>query len=327
MAQVEKFGSILVDPGCSNNCVFCKIKAYNDKKDLTRKEEKQLYLDTKYFIKNKYTKVDISGSEPLKYSKIIPYLRWMTPYFNRVTILDPGNRLADEEFCKKVINSGISTLVLPIYGDNPETHGKCVDNPKAFKKITAGFRNLKKNNKKVGVETTSMILKQNHKNIPKLVSFMQKMKFPLQKITIPHCHNDNKALNYDDFVANFENVKKALLSIKPEYSNIELDHIPPCIFSENEIKKTSFRFFNVYYTYNLSEENEQNEVVKEIVSDYRRQYKTKYCKDCYLFKKGICGGIYKGHYERNLEYEYHPISKSFYLENPERIIYRKVNPK
>ncbi|MDK2908050.1 MAG: hypothetical protein PWQ87_508 [Candidatus Woesearchaeota archaeon] len=325
MGEGRNFGSILITPGCSNNCVFCKIKAYPDKKDLTKEDEKQLLIDSMFFIKKGYKTIDISGSEPLRYSKIIPYFKWITQFFKEVNLLDPCNRLVDEEFCKEVLSCGISRILLPIYGSKPEIHNACVGNPEAFDNITKALSNIKKYNKNVKIEITTMILKQNYFDIAELARFIDKAGFHLDKITIPHCHADNKAINYDEFVADFDKVRNALLSVDKELSNIFLDHIPACILKPEEIQNMQYSFFNEYYLYKLSEKNKETPKVEEIVKDYRGQHQTKYCKECYLFKEGICGGIYKGHYERNLNYHFHPFTKEGYLKNKEKIVFLKVN--
>jgi MoaA/NifB/PqqE/SkfB family radical SAM enzyme len=163
-----RFGSILINPKCSNNCVFCKPSNSIASGDLTKEQEKILFGDTLQFINEGIENIDISGSEPLNYSKIIEYLLWIRPRFKRIIVLDPGNRLSDPNFASRFAAANIDKIILPIYGSDASHHDKIVGNPGAFEKLIRGILNLQQLKKGPRIELTSLILKQNLDSGPHL---------------------------------------------------------------------------------------------------------------------------------------------------------------
>jgi len=327
------FGSILINKiKCSNNCVFCKAGSLDYPDDLSEESVAQLEHDTKYFFEKGIKTVDVSGSEPLKYSGIIPYLRRIRSLFDTIIVLDPGLKLANENFAKAFIRTGFDRIVLPIYGSAPAVHDACVQNKRAFKKLVAGIRNLQKFKKDhQQIEITTIILKQNKHNIVDLAMFLRdELGFSGIVVNAPMATEEGVGSFFDEFSVSFASIRDVILGLsKIEGMSFDFKYIPLCIFSEEELRWFNrhgrrMTFFNVFYTYNLPDGKKYEDHAK-YVKRYREQVHFPTCDKCYLKKNNICSGILRLHYTKNARYRFHAITKETYDEIKPIIICGSVN--
>jgi len=328
------FGSILIHLRCSNKCVFCDFRLSDSPDDLTQEQEIQLFKDTAYFYENNFTAIDVSGSEPLRYSKIIPYLHRICSMFKRVIILDPGNSLHNEQFTKDIVKTGFYNIVIPIYGSTPKVHDSCVCNPGAHGKVIKGLRNLIKYKlPDQHFELTSVFLKQNINDIPKLARFIQnEYGINSLKINAPTASEEVEGIGgkkFSDFNVPFGQIRKAIIKLADiKGMGYDFHYTPLCIFSDKELlmlmKRRGVTFFNMFYTYNLSD-TKANQNTCKYVERYRAQVFHDKCDQCYLKKAEICLGVRRMHYTANKNYNYNPISKKIYAVIKPIITVMKVN--
>jgi MoaA/NifB/PqqE/SkfB family radical SAM enzyme len=308
--------------------VFCKPDKSLHNDDLGLEEEKKLLKDALYFRKNGFKRIDVSGSEPLKYSKIIEFLSWLSKSFDDISLLDPGNRLADKSFASRFAKTGISRVFIPIYGSEAKYHDAAVGNPGAFNQVVKGIKNLLELDSGIEIRLTSVFLKQNIENFYDMFVFCRK-EFGIYpwRLTMPYLHNDNKNIRFQDFLVSFSDIRRAVLKIsRLDAEDIRIEYVPLCIFSEEDLLGfNSIRFFNVFYLYNLSDD-EINKRIKDIVKDYRNQEYLWQCEKCFLKKDGICGGILREHLLNNKDYHFNPLSEDLYNRVKKNIAFSKVNP-
>ena len=300
--------------------------------DLGHEAEKKLHDDTLYFYRSGIENVDVSGTEPLKYSKILPYLKTLKSLFKKITVLDPCNRLEDEKFTKGLVDTGLDVLVIPIYGSCPEVHDACVRNPGAFRQLTSGIKNFLKHKRPSQVaDLTTVTLKQNKSDIVNLVKYLKK-EFGVSVITInPPMAIEVVKPYYDYFCVYFKDIHDILLQLtKVKDFKYMIKFIVPCLFSEQELlqlKSTdAFSFYNLFYTYNLPE-GEFYKKHGEIVRRYREQVYHSKCDKCHLKKSNICSGILRMHYAHNKDYSFQPVSQELYEKIKGMLDYQKFNPK
>ncbi len=334
----ENFGTVIINVKCSNNCVFCRIN--DDERrflplDLDKKGEVKLLRDTINILKMGIRNIDISGSEPLRYSKIVEYVKWIRPKFKRIVILDPGRRLKDYDFAEKIVSAGVDILIIPIYGSEAKYHDTVVDRKGAFDELDKAIMNLvrlKNEGYNFRFELTTMIVQQNYENIPDLYKFtIRKYGKVLDKVSIPFYEEGSISVGYETFAPSFEMVRESLLKMN-EYALEEkkptsLHYIPPCIFTREELLEMKyFNFFNVSYFY-IFPKNEDYKPSNEISRKYRTQFYHKLCDKCVLKKKGLCSGVLNHYYQYNLNFNYHPIGEELYERIKDRLVYRVVNKK
>lgn len=320
------FGSLLINPECSHNCVFCCYKSTNV--DLTKHDEFVLLEQVNHLKNQNLDYVDVSGSEPLKYSKILPFLKWIRPQFKRIHLLDPGLSFSDREFVLKFFDTGVDQAIIPIYGSNSESHNSVVRNNSSFDELIKGLSNLiELKPDSFRIMLTTVIVRQNADDIVALFKYCySNFNLHIQKLAIPHILESAPGIDIDSFVVLFDKIRSVILELNEIIElPLTLHYIPPCIFTEDEL--STFRmiqFFNVFYLYKLSDSTEFDST-KVLVKNYRTQKVHDGCSSCHLFNEKICAGLLTQHADLNKKIEYHPISEKFYHQNKNKFVFIKCN--
>jgi MoaA/NifB/PqqE/SkfB family radical SAM enzyme len=166
---------------CNQNCIFCsvghklsqvkKVKSFNEvKKDIERAK------------KIKAKTISFSGGEPT----IIPYLIDAIKYankfnFEKIELQTNGRMLDYEDFAKDILDAGANRFLFSIHGDNSKLHDSLVMAEGAFEQAIQGIKNVKKfGDKDLDLRTSTVIVKQNYKILPRIVKFL--LKFNLRAI-------------------------------------------------------------------------------------------------------------------------------------------------
>jgi hypothetical protein len=305
---------LIHDIACSNNCVFCRAGSKDLPADLERAAEKTLHLDTLGVLSQGLRNINVSGNEPLAYSKIVAFLNWIRPRFDRITLLDPGNRLEDPRLAADLAATGIDTFVIPIYGAAAEVHDRCVDSPGAFAKVTTGIRNL------LGhllegqrLELTTIVLTQNVDHMADLGSFVRD-DLGVTDLTVnaPMATAEAVGRFFDTFDPGFGRIRDAILDLaRVDGLALRCRYIPPCIFDADQLdtlaRRGNLELFNVHFDYRLAD-SEANREQLEYATRYRSQAFHGRCSDCALRGDGTCSGILELHLSANRDYDFAPVT-------------------
>lgn len=328
-----EFGCVLIhDIKCSNNCVFCRAGEKDLPEDLTQKGEARLWQDTVGLLKKGMLRLNVSGNEPLRYSKIVAYLKWIRPQFEKITLLDPGNRLNNEKFAAALMKTNIDVVVIPLYGGRGKVHAACVNNKSAFNQVTRGISNLLEHkSRSQQVEISTMILKQNTGDMAGLAEYVRD-RFGLKRLMVnsPMATQEGVGRFFEDFNAPYADVRRAVLELcDVQDMRYYFRYIPPCLFTTAELKRFVKRggveFFNVHFTYNLADSPDHRDRL-QYVERYRQQVSTPACGRCSLHKQAVCTGILRMHAEANRDFTYHPITDRSFEKIRSIVRYQKVNP-
>lgn len=310
-----EFGCVLIhDIRCSNSCVFCRAGEKLLPADLTREAEHRLHRDTLGVLGKGLRNLNVSGNEPLRYSRIAAYLRWIRPRFEKITLLDPGNLLEDEGFAREIASTGVDAFVIPLYGSRTGIHDACVNNPGAFKRVTRGIRNLLIHmGKGQRLELTTIVLRQNADDLPDLARLVRD-DLGLGDLTVnsPMATAEAVGRFFPDFDPGFGKVRSAVMGMSAvEGLFLHTRYIPPCIFQEGELEALAgsrIEIFNVHFDYRLADSDENRERL-EYSARYRRQVEHEGCPECSLRDEGLCSGVLEIHRDANSGYPFHPVPR------------------
>ena len=194
---------------CENNCIFCR--------DSTRKRSSKGWdgydrIDSimdriKFASIHGFNTLNFTGSEALNHPYIIDLIKHARRYkFVDIQITTTGRKLKDNYFLNKLIHSGVSVFVLPIYGSNEKNHEAVTKASGSFRDIRGALDNLSSYN--ISVFLTTIFTKQNLKNIPELTNFIaskySKMYFKI-----------NSVLGFSDSLVEFKKVAPPFKSSAP----------------------------------------------------------------------------------------------------------------
>lgn len=126
---------------CDNNCVFCAVG--DRKKEHVRIEDALRAM--REYRRMGARLIDFDGGEPTLYPGLMDAIKAAAAAgFERIAITTNGRRLADEEFARKLMASGITDLMISLYGADARTHETITCAPGSFEQTSRGIRNAAK---------------------------------------------------------------------------------------------------------------------------------------------------------------------------------------
>jgi len=332
-APTYRFGCVLLhDLRCSNSCVFCRAGDEPLPDDLPPAAERRLHRDTASLISRGIRRIDVSGNEPLRYSKIVSYLRWIRPRFREIKLLDPGNLLEEEALAREVVEAGPDVIVLPLYGSHPSVHDACVRNDGAFRAVTRGIRHvLDRLGPRQRLDVSTLFLAQNRDDLPALARHLSEdLGVTSLAVNMPMATEEGVGRFFDEFAVSFPDLRRVVLEMAgvPRV-RYHLRYVPPCLFSSRELRRLRERggvdFFNAHFTYRLGDDSAHGDRLA-YVDRYREQVPAEACSACALPSTGACDGILRMYLEANRDHPLRPVTASERSDLGDLLVYRRVNP-
>lgn len=285
----KEMGGIILDTGCSLNCVFCG--GHQKKINIQlKKTEIAAYKNLQDFKKEGIKKISISGSDPIEYKKIIELIKYIKKEsFEFVKLSTHGERLSDLSFLKKLIFSGIDEIRMPIYGSNAKIHDSITKTKGSFKKIISGIKNLLRKKTKIEIQISSLIFKQNKDDLLNIVDLVDELGIKNFYFSIP-------CLTKKDYHSFYIPLKNLGLYIKKLYNyalkindKTMFVEIPFCVFNVFNLKNIN----NTCMPPNLGKYNQPLQKYKTSIPDlplYRAKKKISMCNNCIAFN--YCNGFF-----------------------------------
>jgi len=153
---------------CNNNCLFCVVA---DKKKLGDKSTGEAMGDLRLARKNNAAQVVFTGGEPTirrDLPELVRYARKLG--FTEVQVQSNGRMFCYKDFCRKMIDAGVTEFGPSLHGPNAEIHDSLTRSPGSFWQTVEGIKNLKGLGQKV--VTNSVVTKQNYRHLPQLTCLL-----------------------------------------------------------------------------------------------------------------------------------------------------------
>ena len=153
---------------CNNNCVYCYIPESDrnyENAGLTAQFFKKVILEFRSMgVKN----VDFTGGEPTLYKDLFELVTFSKDAgFDNRTLVTNGRMLAYYAYCRKVINSGINRVVLPLNGSTKNIAEAVSRTPGSYAQTISAIKNTKKLGVELGITTVVNAL--NYMDIPAIM--------------------------------------------------------------------------------------------------------------------------------------------------------------
>src|SRR3989339_703543 len=129
---------------CNNNCIVCSIAdCENDYQDRSYND---ITKDLKRGFKNGCDSVEFTGGEPTIRADIIKLVKEANDLgYKTISLSTNGRFFAYDDFCEKIINTGLNKVTFSLLGPNKETHDAITRTPGSFGQILTGIKNVQKN--------------------------------------------------------------------------------------------------------------------------------------------------------------------------------------
>jgi len=284
----QKFGGIILNPLCSNRCVFCgniPIKT----SDVEIKQQKIKVYKNLIDLKNQgIKKIEISGGDPLEYDEIVLLIKHIKKMgFEFVQLSTNGVRLSNESFLNKLASSGVDKLRIPLYGSNAEVHDSVTRTKGSFDATFNGIKRLLEKSSNIEIQISCLIVNQNKDNLIELVDLVKGLGITDFYFSIPCvAYNDYSfyipSKNLGPYAKDVFNY-----GLKINY-NIQFMEIPYCVFG-----RIDESINNSCGPPNLGKHCQPSEKFRTSIKDlpsYRIKRKVDMCNSCKA--SSFCDGFF-----------------------------------
>jgi MoaA/NifB/PqqE/SkfB family radical SAM enzyme len=285
-------GGIIISPSCDLNCFFCKGHLLRAGEREIKKQEIDVYKNLQDHKRNGIKMIEISGSDPIEYQKIIELIRYIKKEgFSFVQLSTHGTKLSDKNFLKKMISSGVNKIRVPLYGSNKKVHDSITRKEGSFEKLVEGIKNLIKSNQAIEIQVSSLILKQNKDDLQNIVDFVDSLgikDFYFGIPCIPSVLEDvtNWYLPLKKLEKIIQNLYYYSLKVNKDFRFFD---IPFCLFGDFNSKNIC----NISKPPSMGKYNQPPKIHKTEILDmpaYRVKKHFSFCKKCVA--QDYCDGFF-----------------------------------
>jgi MoaA/NifB/PqqE/SkfB family radical SAM enzyme len=122
---------------CNNDCVFCAVGPRTGITEHPPPQRRELEALCRRGVRA----VDFDGGEPTTNPELIPLLRHARALgFEHIGVTTNGRMAFYEDYARKLVTSGVTSLVFSIHGPDAELHARHVGVAEAFEQAIAGIR-------------------------------------------------------------------------------------------------------------------------------------------------------------------------------------------
>jgi len=123
---------------CNNHCTFCAVGTRTQVHGNPERQREWLAL----YRSRGVTLVDFDGGEPTLDPELLPLIRHARALgYERINVTTNGRMCFYESFARKLVRSGVTSLLFSVHGPDARTHAQQVGVAEAFEQTIGGIRN------------------------------------------------------------------------------------------------------------------------------------------------------------------------------------------
>lgn len=123
---------------CNNHCTFCAVGTRTQVDGHPTRQREHLDHHRARGVRM----VDFDGGEPTMNPELIPLVRYARSIgYERVNVTTNGRMAFYEPFARKLVRSGLTTLLFSVHGPDARTHAQQVGVAEAFEQTIGGIEN------------------------------------------------------------------------------------------------------------------------------------------------------------------------------------------
>jgi len=232
--SLKEFGGIIINPFCSNYCIFCR-KVPRATAEEFKKQEINIFKSLIELRKKGIRKIEISGSDPIEYEGIERLIKYVKDIgFEFVQLSSHGNKLGEDDFVKKIIKTGVNRLRIPVYGSRKQIHDSVTRKKGSFDLVLKGIRAIKKYAPAIEIQVTNLIMEQNKNDLTSWLELLNELVVGDYYLSVPF--RKNIAGNNHEYYIPMKDLPpyiKKVTKYSQKYNKpIRFMEIPYCVFGE-----------------------------------------------------------------------------------------------
>jgi MoaA/NifB/PqqE/SkfB family radical SAM enzyme len=123
---------------CNNHCTFCAVGTRTQVDGHPTRQREHLVKYARMGVRM----VDFDGGEPTLNPELVPLIRAARALgYERVNVTTNGRMCFYDEFARRLVTSGLTTLLFSVHGPDATTHAQQVGVAEAFEQTIGGIRN------------------------------------------------------------------------------------------------------------------------------------------------------------------------------------------
>jgi MoaA/NifB/PqqE/SkfB family radical SAM enzyme len=123
---------------CNNHCTFCAVGTRTQVDGHPARQRE--YLDA--YRREGVTMVDFDGGEPTMNPELVSLIRHARKVgYDRINVTTNGRLCVYEAFARRLVTSGLTTLLFSVHGPDARTHAQQVGVAEAFDQTVGGIHN------------------------------------------------------------------------------------------------------------------------------------------------------------------------------------------
>jgi MoaA/NifB/PqqE/SkfB family radical SAM enzyme len=123
---------------CNNHCTFCAVGTRTQIDGHPTRQREHLDLYRAEGVKM----VDFDGGEPTMNPELVPLIRYARSIgYDRVNVTTNGRMCFYPDFARRLVRSGLTTLLFSVHGPDARTHAQQVGVAEAFEQTIGGIQN------------------------------------------------------------------------------------------------------------------------------------------------------------------------------------------
>jgi MoaA/NifB/PqqE/SkfB family radical SAM enzyme len=296
---IRTFSGVIINPGCKSHCRFCGSCERPTPEKLLE-QERRVAKNLEEFRRDGCEWVEISGSDPIEYENIVPLIRYMKggageKGFEFVQLATHGRRLSDREFVVELIDSGLDSLRVPIYGSRAEIHDYATGAEGSFAETVNGLMLVRRVAPGMRILLHTLIMRHNRDDLIGIVGLAREIGAAEgMHISVP-CLAERDDSYYLPFRELAPYARRLYSHIKENGLKVHFLDIPFCVFGEYEPSYMA----NDNRVANLGSHCQPQKIFESGVKDlasYRLKKKVEICQGCSC--DSVCAGFYKNDVEK-----------------------------
>jgi MoaA/NifB/PqqE/SkfB family radical SAM enzyme len=278
--------------------------------------------------------LEFTGGEPTIRQDLLELVRFAKKTgFEKISIITNGQRLANPEYCQKLIEAGVTEFLFSIHAAKPEAHDYLTRKPGSFKKLLQAIENTLQSGARV--RCNSVVTAENFHDIYKRAQLLKMHQVRTLNFII--FNPLEEAANKDSFIEYSKvaaPLKETIVDFNKDFDKLSIRYIPLCQMKgfENYVQNVhqvnydqdEWNYYQRAYVrephskwhagvaaglfllpdkahwLSLGWEHSKHAAIMEAHSFLQKKRSEK-CKKCaYGF---ICGGVWKAYYNRFGDHE------------------------
>jgi len=212
---------------CNNRCIFCATEHH-----IAFRSMDQIRFEIFKAREDGCQRLDLTGGEPTIHPKIVEITALAKRLnFDVIYLKTNGRRLADKNFAKRLIDAGISEVLIAIHGHTPEIHDMQTGRKGSFLETVQAIKNCKELRVRVG--TLTVITALNYMYLPEITTFMFE-NLRRDNHAFAYCYPTASSYwNFDRVVPWYRDVQSYLIEsfkiMESAGAKANVDNVPLCI--------------------------------------------------------------------------------------------------